>query len=95
MDYALELEKNMAAMKELTREFNRLRFEWVEKECPFKVGDKIEIPIWPHEGKTGVIRNITVYEKFPGWAWWIRASICKKNGEAGKRATSFAVPMKD
>jgi len=75
---------------------------FVEDNCPYKVGDDIEVTGYSFRGKTMRIGSIYLkkgYEFFGGrpasYMFHYTGNIIKKNGDVGEQYTSFDVEIKE
>jgi hypothetical protein len=67
---------------------DNLRQQYAEQECPFKVGDIVDICGRSHKGKRMQITSIGYRLAFT-LRWVVVGRVLTKTGVVGKNATSF------
>lgn len=89
-------EWTLARLLELDAEINRLsrlRDEglliWAKQECPFTVGDTVDICGRMQKGKRGIVDEVLGVRWSVRYEWKVRGRVLKKDGTPGKKEFSF------
>ena len=90
-----ELERNLreaaADLESARRKFNAAAVTLASRICPYKIGDLCEIKGHSYNGKTGVVKDVTVsptgYSRHYTWA--IECVVLKDNGNESAHRTRF------
>jgi hypothetical protein len=74
-----------------TERRQRLFKEWIETECPYKIGEVIIVPrkTYAYEGKQMCITSIFVTRVWKGFVWKVLGIVLKKDGSESKLSVNF------
>jgi len=88
------IEKYQAAtlqIEEFKKVCESILQEYADQNCPFKIGDTVEILEYPYKGKTGVVK--TILGRYGSWNnkfyWIVQGNLLKKDGKEGLQDFSF------
>jgi ABC-type phosphate/phosphonate transport system ATPase subunit len=71
--------------------------EYAAAFCPFKVGEIVEIAGYSYTGKSGVIKQINIYQKNyeKGVHWNVSGNVLNKSGNVGRLTFDFSESVYD
>lgn len=71
--------------------------EYAAAFCPFKVGDVVEIAGYSYTGKSGVIKQINIYQNGyeKGLCWNVSGNVLNKDGGVGRCVFDFSESVYD
>jgi len=97
MTYPEQIKEIDDQIQELNAKKYNLMREWVEKECPVKVGDVIESNGCSHYGKNMRVDEISVCPTLGRKEWWWKATgpILKKDGTQGLNRGEWDKPVEE
>ena len=82
MNYPKELLRLESEIESIEKKVGNLKREWIEKDCPVKVGDIVVVNTYTFIGKKMQIDAISLYEG-GGWQWAARGKVIKNDGKVG------------
>ena len=84
MDYEEKINDLKREIESLQDEKTRVMREWVNAECPVKIGDKIAVNGYSHAGKIMEVDSIYVKDLYSrGYCFLAKGRIVKKDGTCG------------
>ena len=75
-------------LKQAQEDYKQKELEYALEICPLKIGDKVKICGWAHEGKTGVVTQIKGIDSFRGH-WRAYGIVLKKDGSKSLNGFDF------
>lgn len=90
----IEAQAILDQMNELADRRADILNEWAQRTCPFKVGEKITIPLrgYTHSGKPAVVTKV-FFDHNDTWKgdhrWKVAVTLLKKDGSLSKQETEF------
>jgi hypothetical protein len=93
MTYPEQIKEIDDQIQELNAKKHNLMREWVERECPVKVGDVIESNGCGHYGKNIKVDGVQVYKFFREWRWKASGPVLKKDGTPGLNRGELDKPV--
>ena len=83
-------DKLMESIKRLDAEIEKLEADrdeqlqrWAVKECPYDVGQIVDVVGYSYSGKRCLIGFIGSYCMRSGYQWFVRGNVLKSDGSAG------------
>ncbi len=79
-----------AKIKVASEELSALKSAFAKQECPFGVGDTVEIVGNTHKGKRMVVKYVGPAKYTFQGSWRVTGNILKKNGDVGEQVGEFS-----
>jgi hypothetical protein len=80
-----QLEEIDGLIQGLKKERYGVLDQWIEEECPVKVGDTVRVNGYAHRGKMMVVRSVRIKEWASKYEWSVIGPIIKKDGTPGQQ----------
>lgn len=77
------------AQAEAVERFAAARKAFALQECPFEIGQEVEICGWSHTGKRMIVTDIYATRGDYEGDWKVRGNVIKGDGQPGKQVTDF------
>lgn len=85
-----ELAKLEKAQAEAVERYSEAKQAFAVQECPFEIGEEVEVCGWSHHGKRMIVTKICPARYPFDGDWRVCGNVIKGNGEPGKQFTDFA-----